>query len=357
MPRARRAIYSAQRRRCAVNDHSQIDTASTKQTTRQEDGDQRKGRVEDLHGLVNRGIDAHSRLNPIQRAKDDRGGIRAPRCFLNVLEGLLRHRNSGGRIRLICQVTAHAAAFCGAVVRRSNPVGDRSSRFGHIRQAVLSADWRISNSLCDCRNAEYQNGYSRNFKKGVHFILLRDGHQQRSCKSIEVSIIKIDHSISNAIACVPSPSSVLDFALAAFKEIDWLRVFVAEAVSECGDRNSTREEPAPVRHRETNMLSRVCINNRGPSRVADDHHGKPQRFFSSPQKYLFRRQRVIDTERAAIGKLYFRSADFYPKKIRSLRGLIETKRADVSSTRAFRIPVIGRPPLVGAGALDIVGAA
>lgn len=287
MPRARRAIYSAQRRRRAVNDHSQVDTASTKQTTRQEDGDQRKGRVEDLHRLVNRGINAHSRLNPIQRAKDDRGGIRAPRCFLDVLEGLLRHRNSGGRLRLICQVTAHAAAFCGAVVRRSDPVGDRSSRFGHIRPAVLRTDWRIGNSLCDCRNAECQSGYSRKFEKGVHFALLRNGHQQRPGKSIEISIIKIDHSVSNAIARVPSPSSVLDFALAAFKEIDWLGVLVAEAVSQCGDRNSTREKPAPVRHRETNMLSRVRINNRGPSRVTDDHHGKPQRFFQPPRNTCF----------------------------------------------------------------------
>lgn len=340
-----------------MNDHSQVNTASTKQTNRQEDGDQRKGRVEDLHGLVNRRINAHSRLNPIQRAKADYGGIRAPRCFLEVLEGLLRHRNSGGRLRLICQVTAHAAALCGAVVRRSNPVGDCSSRFRHIRHAVLSTDWRICNSLRDCRHADCQSGYSRKFENGIHFILLRNGHQKRSGKSIEVSIVKIDHSISNAIARVPSPSSVLDFALAAFKEIDWLRVVVSEAVSQCGDRNSTREEPSPIRHRETNMLSRVRINNRGPSRVTDDHHGKPRRFFSAPQKCLFDRQRVIDTERATIGKLYFRSAVFDAKKIRSLRGLIETKRADVFSARAFRIPLIGRSPLVRAGALDIAGAA
>lgn len=326
-------------------------------TTRQKCSCQNYRRVEDLHGLVYRRVNVRSRLALIQLGGDDRGGIRAPWCILTLLEGLLRYRDSGGRLWLICQVTAHAKAFWRAVVRRSNPVGDRSSRFGHIRQAVLSTDGRIGNSLCDSRNADCQSCYSRKFVKGVHFNLLRTGSNVGIRQLIEISIIKIDHTISDAIARVPPTSSVFDFALAAFKKIDWLGVLVAEAVSQCGDRNSAREKPAPVRHRETNMLSRVRINNRGPSRVTNDHHGTPQRFFSAPQKYLFHRQRAIDTKRAANGKLYFRSADFDPKKIRSLRGLIETKRVDVSPARAFRSPLIGRRPLAPADALEIAGAA
>jgi hypothetical protein len=324
-----------------------------KQAAGSEYSHQGEGRVKDLHGLVNGRVNARSCLCLLQRASDDRGVIRAPSCFLEVLETLLRCRGYRACPRPVCQVTAHAKTFRGVRVRRPDSIRDCSSRLRHIRHAVLRSDRRIDDSLRDCRQADGQGGDSGKFIKRKHFDLLRKEMQRLFQPSSEVLIIEIDNPIGDPIPGIPSASGVLDLALAAFEEIDRFGPRVAEPVPQGVYRNSTREEPVSVGHREAHMLSRVRINNRGPARVTDDGHGKPLRFLSVSQKYPFDRQRIIEAERTTIAKIYFAPAGHRPKEFDELKSLTEPTPADGSSIIACCTVLIRWQPLAPVDALDI----
>lgn len=321
----------------------------------EEDCYQDKRRVEDLHCLVSRWINAAACL--CSRRRDIAALIwtSAPPCGQYVSEALLRHDGWTVRARFVCQVTAHPHAPWSFKIGCSHAVWNCRAGFRHVRRAVLRADWGNSNGLRGCRHADGHSGDCREFIERKHFELLQKKLQRRSQQSSKILIIELDHSISNPISVIPSAGSVLDFALTAFKEVDRLGSYVAEAVPQSVYRNSTREEPVSVGHRKAHMLSRVRINHWGPARVTDDGHSKPQRFLAAPRKYPFCRQRFVEAERTAISKLYFVPAGRRPRKIDELQSLIEPTSADGASIIASCTVLIRGQPLVQAHALDDPG--
>jgi len=366
-----------------------------KPTTREEYRYQNKGRVKDLHGLVSRWINAAACLCSRRRDIAALIGTFATPCGQPVLEALLRRDGWMVRAQFICQATSHPHTPWGIEIERSDAIGHCRVGFRHIRHAVLRTDRRNDDNLRECRAVYDHSGRGGEFEKGVHFGLLHLGVSRRgaptlfqvakvclyqghsvfgtsistwivcpnfsqsnccSCSS-EIVFFDFDKPVFNALAFVFLAGGVLDFALAAVKQVYGLGPFFTEAVPQGGNRYPTRKKPVPVGHRKANMLSRVRINNRGPARVTDDRHREPQRFLSEPRKHPFPRQRIIETERAAISKFYFLQTDICSRKICAPNSCIGLKRADGSSISAFCNLLIRWHPLAPADALDIAGAA
>jgi hypothetical protein len=173
----------------------------------------------------------------------------------------------------------------------------------------------------------------------------------------EIDLFKIDNAVINSISVVFSAGGDFDFIVTAIKQIDGLRGLFTEAVPQGGDRNPTVKDPASVRHRKTNMRSRVRINDRGPARITDDRHGRPLRVLSGRGKYPLYGQQIVRVKRPMDAGFYFQPDRVVANKFLPIRCVITFWPVNHSRAVTDYGVLIRWKPLARADALDIAGAA